>query len=389
MISLAHGGLERLVVDWTNARNRRQPGSTWVVCLDEPGALAPQVEGGALLCASARRAVFPWDCRAVREIRRWLRGGAVGWSPAGVGVDLVHSHNVAARQYAALATVGSAVRHVHTEHGSNPHMKGAKNLLRNALFDVATDRVVAVSQATAAVLAAARRFRRKDVRVIPNGIAPRPRPPPEQVAEARRVLGIPSDAFVIGSVGRLAHVKGYDRLLRAFAGLCGRGDVGSAERTLRLVLVGDGPERGALEALAAELGVTDRVVFAGYRDDAEVLLELMRMFVLPSRSEGLPVALLEAMAAGCPTAATDAGETRRVLADGHRGWMLPDDETAWPDVLAGCIEDIGSGMAGTMIRQAEDMVRTTYSQEATLDAYEELYRSVSGRTWPCRFGRNR
>ena len=69
VVSLAHGGLERLVVDWANARNRRWPGSTWVVCLDAPGDLAPQVEGGCVVCLQADRSRWPWDWRAVAALK--------------------------------------------------------------------------------------------------------------------------------------------------------------------------------------------------------------------------------------------------------------------------------------------------------------------------------
>jgi hypothetical protein len=126
VIALAHGGLERLVVDWTNARNRRYPGSTVIWCLDAPGELAVQVEGDAVWCAEAERARFPWDRAAVRRMKS--NGASHGT------LDVVHSHNLAAQQYAALVTRGTSMRHVHTQHGANLHNLGLKDRVRSRLL---------------------------------------------------------------------------------------------------------------------------------------------------------------------------------------------------------------------------------------------------------------
>jgi hypothetical protein len=117
VISLAHGGLEKLVVDWTNGRNRRQPGSTEVFCLDAEGDLAPRVEGHAVFCLHAHRGRFPFDLAAVKRLRECVAGGA----SAGAKIQIVHSHNLAAQQYAALGLVGLDAGHVHTQHGAAIH----------------------------------------------------------------------------------------------------------------------------------------------------------------------------------------------------------------------------------------------------------------------------
>lgn len=364
VVSLAAGGLERLVVDWVNTRNAGVPGSTSVVCLDEPGELASSVEGACVHVVAARRSRFPFDVSAVWRLQRFLRREAAvavppGERPNTVPLPLVvHSHNLAAWQYAALAARGIGVPHVHTEHGSNPHHGGLINRLRNRFLLRATDAIVAVSRDTAGELTAKQRIPAGRILVIPNGVSLVHAAPSR--AQVRERLGIPGDVTVIGTVGRLAEIKGQDRLIRAFAAMDG---IGNAQ----LLIVGDGPRRDALKELASELGVSDRTIFSGFRPDARDCLAALDLFVLPSRSEGLPVALLEAMAADIPVAATSVGDVAQVLDSGRAGTLLPGNEGEWPFVLSVCLGDL------SRVGPARERVREQYSQERTRASYESLY----------------
>ena len=373
VISLHHGGLERLVVDWTNERNRRCPGSTSIICLDKPGELADEVAGDVVFCLNARRHRFPFDLATVRTLKKWLPPSDECNLP--LLPSILHSHNLAAQQYACLACFGSTTRHVHTEHGTNVHVRGIKNRLRLRLLARLTDRMVAVSDDTAAKMRPVWNVQADRLKVIRNGVSAHPRFGRESVEALRRELGIPSDRIVIGSVGRLAHVKGYDRLLSALPTVLQR------QVSATCLLVGDGPERPALEDMAVHFGIADRVVFAGYCADARKFLEVMDLFVLPSRSEGLSVALLEAMAAGLPVAVTPVGENPRVVEDGQTGFFLSDDEKAWGDSLIGLLEALGAGEpAGRTVHAVGEAARKAvlehFSIENTLAAYEELYTAM-------------
>lgn len=121
---------------------------------------------------------------------------------------------------------------------------------------------------------------------------------------------------VIGSLGRLTEQKGYDVLVRALPRL----------PTATLLLVGDGPERGSLRALAAELGVGDRLRITGWVADARSHLAELDVFALPSRWEGMPLGILEAMHAGLPVLASDVGSVSEAVVDGETGYLVaPDD----------------------------------------------------------------
>lgn len=360
VISLAHGGLERLVVDWVNARNRRWPGSTCAACLDaEAGELGAELEGAPAICLGARRGRFPWDRQAVRQLRQVLQSG----------FDVIHSHNLAAQQYAALAAGRGGVRHVHTEHGTNPHCRGIVNRLRSRWLAARSDALVAVSRDTARKMAPLWGRSADAITVVVNGIAPAPDCSPIVRRALRESLGLPHSAFVVGSAGRLARVKGYDRLLAAFAAAA------SSAPNARLVLIGDGPERAALEGQARGLGIGGATIFTGYRNDARRLIETLDLFVLPSRSEGLPVALLEAMAAGVPAMAAEVGDVGEVLDGGRAGTLLPPSDGQWAALLAEAIR-AGAGQRQEQAQRARARVTERYSQASMLESYERLYRDA-------------
>jgi glycosyltransferase involved in cell wall biosynthesis len=206
---------------------------------------------------------------------------------------------------------------------------------------------------------------RERITVIPNGV------------DAARFAGVGAGRDpagngtpVVGSVGCLAARKDYGTLLQALARLAGEG------RAFRAVLVGDGPERVPLERQAAALGLAERVAFLGERPDVERLLPGMDVFVLSSREEGIPNALLEAMAAGRPSVATAVGGTPEVLDDGETGWLVPAGD---PEALARALgEALGdpreAARRGAAARQA---VEDRMGIDAMVRRYQTFYREVT------------
>ncbi|WP_344342662.1 glycosyltransferase, partial [Kitasatospora putterlickiae] len=152
---------------------------------------------------------------------------------------------------------------------------------------------------------------------------------PAARAAARAGLGLPDDAFVVGTVGNLTPKKDQATLLAAHAALL------RSRPDARLLLVGAGPLDARLRARAAELGVADTVVFAGSRADVPELLPALDVFTLSSRQEGLPVALMEAMTSGLPAVVTRVGGMPEVLDDGEQGLLVPPGD---PSALAGAFD---------------------------------------------------
>jgi glycosyltransferase involved in cell wall biosynthesis len=229
--------------------------------------------------------------------------------------DIVHTHNPPPLIYGAPASRLARARCVHTKHGANA-MAGRRRLLARAAARFC-DAFVAVSATTEAE---ARRDGDVDPRklsTIENGIDLSRFVPSDDERRATRAavraeLGLPADAFVVGTVGRLVREKNQPLLVRAMAPL--------VSAHARLVVVGDGPERPALEAARAELGERARFVHAlGARGDVPRLLTAFDVFALSSDSEGLPLVVIEAMAAALPVVSTAVGGIPAVIVDTRDG----------------------------------------------------------------------
>ncbi|WP_441291320.1 glycosyltransferase [Sorangium sp. KYC3313] len=279
------------------------------------------------------------------------------------GVTLVHAHNHLSLVYAAPAGWLHRVPVIHTKHGVSQDMQGRSWLLRAASAFV--DAHVAVSQPTAAVVLGRREVDPPKLHVVVNGIdLSRFAPDPAARARVRADLAIPRDAWVVGSVGRLSPVKNHALLVRAAAT--------SLPRNGRVLLVGEGAERGRLDALARELGVSERVLFTGERHDVPALLAAFDVFALPSLSEGLPLALLEAMTAGLPVVATDVGGVSTVLVHGETGFLVPSDEVT---PLAARLSELHANpaRAAQMGRSGRRLALRRYSAIQMAERYMELY----------------
>jgi glycosyltransferase involved in cell wall biosynthesis len=188
------------------------------------------------------------------------------------------------------------------------------------LRSVASHLVVCVSNVTRRRLVRDYRVPRQKVLTVHNGIDTQTyQPGAASRAARRRAWGVPEGALVFGSVGRLHVEKGYDLAIDLFARLV----ASHPDRDLWLVLVGDGAERPALEQKARSLPCRERVIFPGFTDRPWEAYCGLDVFVLPSRDEALPLALLEAMACGCCPVAMAVGGVGEVLNDSRLGWLVP------------------------------------------------------------------
>jgi glycosyltransferase involved in cell wall biosynthesis len=288
-------------------------------------------------------------------------------------IDVVHCHDMYSNVFGSvggrLAGVGAVVV---SRRWSNTLPDPALRTANGIAYRVG-HRVLANSQAVATSLAQDEGVAARRIVVVPNFVEPgafEP-PDPEAMAAARAALGVRPGESVIGIVARLARVKDHATLLRAFQ------VVRERHPSVRLVLVGDGPERSALEALAGELGVGTAVTFAGTRPHRPNPHHLFDVSVLSSLSEGFPNSVVEAMAAARPVVATRVGGTPDAIADGITGRLVPPgDPAALAAGIAGMLEHRDE--AARMGLAAREAARTSYSQAAVigrlLSLYEELAR---------------
>ncbi|MCC7261240.1 MAG: glycosyltransferase family 4 protein [Candidatus Latescibacteria bacterium] len=306
------------------------------------------------------------DLRALWELWRLMRRGRF---------DLVHTHTSKAGLLGRVAAVLARVpRRVHTAHGHVFYGYHGPALSRlfvwlerwAAWF---TDRLVALTPAEEHDqlrfgVGSAAKFA-----VIHSGVdfAPFARPAADREV-TRRVLGLALDGLVIGTLGRLTPIKGQADLVRAFAQV--RPQVPEAW----LLLVGDGEEGPGLAALVRELGVADRVVFAGWREEVPDLLRAMDIFVLPSLNEGMGKALVEAMYVGLPVVASRVGGVPDLIEAGRAGLLVPPGQ---PAALAAAL----LGLAADPHRRRElgaraAQVARAYSVESMIEKLDGLYQSL-------------
>jgi glycosyltransferase involved in cell wall biosynthesis len=206
--------------------------------------------------------------------------------------------------------------------------------------------------------------------VIPNGIPVAAFNRPANPALRNTLTGSVERPIIL-TLARLDKQKGHPYLLKAAA---------QVPEALFL-LVGDGPERASLENLAQQLGIAGRVLFLGYRQDIPDLLSICDMMVLPSLYEGLPLSILEAMAAGKPVIATNIGGTNEAVIDGETGLLVP---PADPPALAAAIRKlIGNPLlAGKLAAAGKAEVHREFSVETMIrkvtQAYDEILEATRG-----------
>jgi len=227
--------------------------------------------------------------------------------------DVIHGYLFGPNLFAVLAGRACGVRAVVVAKRNVDAFETPRQVRVQRLAHRWATHVTAVSETVAATVEALG-VPRERITVIPNGVdASRF----DGGAGDRSLFGFNGHGPLIGSVGCLEARKDYGTLIEALAALRARG------LEFRAAIVGDGRERAALEARVRELGLGGYVTFLGERPDVERLLPAMDVFVLSSREEGIPNALLEAMAAGRASVATAVGGTPEVLEDGETGWLVP------------------------------------------------------------------
>jgi glycosyltransferase involved in cell wall biosynthesis len=182
---------------------------------------------------------------------------------------------------------------------------------------------------------------------------------------ARLELGLEPDMRVIGTVGGLRPVKGYDILIRAAAQLF------LQERRARLVMVGDGEQRQYLADVARSESIADRVLFLGARRDVPRLLAAFDVFALSSHSEAFPVSALQAMAAGLPVAATDVGCLSEIVEPETTGILVPPGRPqALSQALARLVQD--PALSREMGQRGSDIVRERFPIQRSVEQFQSL-----------------
>ena len=200
--------------------------------------------------------------------------------------------------------------------------------------------------------------------VVRNGIRLEQFAPPGK--ELREKLGVKSAGPLIGAIGRLHREKGLDVLIRSFS------RVANEIPGISLLVIGDGPEKMSLEKLANDLGMSGRIAFTGFLPEAENYLPLFDLFVLPSRIEAMPIALMQAMAAGKPIVATDVGAVSELVKNNESALLVPpENEMVMAEAISRLLRD--PGLSQKLGAVAKSRAEKEFSLDKMIEAYNKIY----------------
>jgi glycosyltransferase involved in cell wall biosynthesis len=361
VLSLDVGGLERIVLDLARV-GKRNGADVSILCLERLGKLEAEARahGIAVTCLHKPPGINDETVTKAADFLTHTRP------------DIVHTHQIGALWYVGRAAgcVGvSAV--LHTEHIDNvAKAKGWWRKLKcRGLWNRAArhaDRFCCVSADIARSAGRWLTVPRRKIEVVLNGIDAELFADRLAAASLKDELGIPVDVKVIGNVARLNEEKRHDLLLKGFARLRAK------TANVHLLIVGDGPERQRLADLANELGIANSTTFAGYQSRRERYLQIMDVFALTSRMEGLPLALLEAWAARVPVVCTAVGGVPDVVKHGENGLLIPSgDEGALVAALSSLLDN--PQQAASYARSGQALVQERYSLARMAADYQKHY----------------
>ena len=343
-----------------------------ILCID--GYIGPIGEAlqqsGIPVHKVARRQGFDWSL--IAAIRKRLREGQF---------DVVHCHQYTPWIYGWIGAFRTDAKVVFTEHGRfYPDRHRYKAALINPVVALLTPAIVAISSATRDALARYEFIPKYKIKIIYNGISPLTANE-ESVVKLRKELGIPTGAYVVGTVSRLDPVKNQPMMLRAFKMLL------EQRPDSWLLIVGDGPSRPMLQNLAENLGIAHRTSFTGFVNAPVHHLAMMNIFLLSSFTEGTSMTLLEAMSLGVPTVATNVGGNPEILEDGGSGILVPsDDAPSFYQAILLLTTDEACRKENS--KTAMSVFKKRFSSETMAEQYATIYRYICGSKALAKFGNN-
>jgi glycosyltransferase involved in cell wall biosynthesis len=359
LYSYQFGGSERVGADLALEFKRR---GYQVVCFafrDSHGPLRLELERAGVRCLDMNLEALAGPFRLVRylwKFWRMLRRERIG---------ALHVHHAGALIFCGIpARVARISSLVMTEHGLHQLRESARYRRVAAYVCRYASEIAVVEPAQVDYFHTKLRVPSAKLHHVENGVRVLDRPA-DGVERVRKTFAIEDDVFAFFYAGRLSPEKDLGTLLQAFVSL--PPDVFSRSR---LYLVGDGGQRANLEAARDQLGLGDRVVFLGARSDVPEILSAADAFVMSSKTEGLPMVLLEAMAAKVPCVATAVGGIPNLLADGRGLTVPPQDSAALADAMASVARS--AELRERMVARALENLHKTYAFDAFADRYLQL-----------------
>jgi glycosyltransferase involved in cell wall biosynthesis len=350
--TLGGGGAERLVATLTD--HLRQIGIDAAIMTIYPFETGQIASNVPLVKIERERGEVRFLGRMISAIKQWRP-------------TIVHTH-LHKGFWGRVAAIAAGVPViVHTEHNPCFGDDSAVKLLGYRALTAKTASFITFTQFLRRYLASRYHVPMEKICVIGNGIVHPPAPGPSERTRARERLQIPSDEFAVFVVGSLQPIKNHGLAIQAVASLAR-----TSSRNVKLYLFGTGEEEYRLRTMAQDLRVADRVIFCGYRRDVAEMLPGADLFFMPSHTEGMPLAMLEAMSQGVPVLSTPWLGIAEFLNDGRLATVLNrwDAQTA-----SSAIEQIAGDpvRSQSVAREAQSYVRSVYDLTRIASLHRELY----------------
>ncbi len=353
VLSLEVGGLEKMVIDLAKGMSKHY--DIVLCCLENKGSLINEMDEyiSDLIVLDKKPGI---QLGLVLKIAKII---------IKYNISIVHTHNSGPHFYGALSSfVMPGCKLVHTKHGRNkPDDKG--RVLLNRIASILSDRVVTVSEDARKLAVEFEKSPANKTVMIENGVDLEP----YLSAAECSFPEFNSDSINIIHVGRLSQEKGQDTLLNTMYLFLNK------YPTSKLHIVGDGPERQSLEKISQELNLSEAVKFYGNRSDVSLLLKQADWFALTSHTEGMPIAVIEALASSLPIISTDVGGLSEMITNGENGFLIEGRDAsdicdAWLK-LAADVE-----LLKVMGENARNTAINKYNLSSMIDKYRKVYREL-------------
>ena len=356
--SLEFGGLERVVTDLAIEQKHRGHHVSVFSILETRGFTEELQKAGIEVISGRKKKSL--DFQVIKAIQHQCQKHSI---------QLLHSHNFVPNYYAAFSTIGSAnaPKLVGTCHDMGMRLSNFRLRTLYKMSLMRTDGLAMVGKQVHDKFVQMGLTKNLHAKVVLNGIpVDRFSPTDDRRVLARKKLGFSSEELVIGAVGRLVNLKNHRLLIDAFSKLAPK------HPYARLVIIGAGPLEEELRSRVQALRLQDRITLTGQRSDVADLTPAFDIFALPSLTEGLSIALLEACATGLPIIATEVGGNPEIIQHEKNGLLIPsEDVNALEQSLVRLLED--ASLRQELGQQALNWVGHKASARAMADAYDEFY----------------
>ncbi len=353
---LAIGGLQKVVVNICRAIDRDKFDVS-VLCLRDIGAFAPELESLGIRVLYIPQKENGTDYFSFLKVARILKEEKF---------DVIHTHNTQPFIDGTIGAILAGVKTIiHTDHAREFPDK-RRYMFAEWLMSKFAYKVVGVSEHTSSNLIKYEKISSKKVITIPNGVDGSVYNVNVDKVKKKKEIGIEGNGPVIGLGVRLAKQKGINYLLQAMP------EIINNYPNITLVIAGSGENENELKNEAVNLGIKENTIFAGPRLDMPELLKIFDLYILPSLWEGLPMVLIESMAAGCPVVATNVGGNYMAIEHGKNGSLIePKNPALLSSEIIKLLQD--NELRERYVRNGYETFKTKFSVKIMTEKYQNLY----------------